>query len=292
MNQDSRNKDPTRRIVPVEETTSNALVSQCDGFGYDWSDQAEEGPTNFALMAYSSTSSTSSTNSKLVLLDQILLVSKRQEQQYENAGQLWCAIFEDTVLRWMSKRAFLYGRLKRKSMFVNPPGSEDPDFPQQSIKVKRHFMDCIKLQQSFDSPFDLVAYTDSDYAGASLDRKSTTGGCQILGCRLISWQCKKQTIVANSTTDAEYIAASNCHGQVLWIQNQLLDYDITYIKVRFISDNESTICIVKPLFFYSKTKHIEIEHHFISEILMRRSYLDDHKNLTDQKWFAVCHKSI
>ncbi|GJY09707.1 ribonuclease H-like domain-containing protein [Tanacetum coccineum] len=62
-NQDSRNREPTRRTVPVEETTSNALVSQCDGFGYDWSDQAEEGPTNFALMAYSSTSSTSSTNS-------------------------------------------------------------------------------------------------------------------------------------------------------------------------------------------------------------------------------------
>ncbi|GJU14381.1 putative ribonuclease H-like domain-containing protein [Tanacetum coccineum] len=47
-----------------------------------------------------------------------------------------------------------------------------------------------------DSPFDLVAYTDSDYARASLDRKSTTGGCQFLGCRLISWQCKKQTVVA------------------------------------------------------------------------------------------------
>ncbi|GJY23543.1 ribonuclease H-like domain-containing protein [Tanacetum coccineum] len=64
-NQDSRNKEPIRRTVPVEETTSNALVSQCDGFGYDWSDQAEEGPTNFALMAYSSTSSSSSTNSRV-----------------------------------------------------------------------------------------------------------------------------------------------------------------------------------------------------------------------------------
>ncbi|GKC17658.1 hypothetical protein Tco_1014440 [Tanacetum coccineum] len=61
-NQDRRNREPTRRTVPVEETTSNALVSQYDVFGYDWSDQAEEGPTIFALMAYSSTSSTSSTN--------------------------------------------------------------------------------------------------------------------------------------------------------------------------------------------------------------------------------------
>ncbi|GJU27396.1 hypothetical protein Tco_1166017 [Tanacetum coccineum] len=60
-----------------------------------------------------------------------------------------------------------------------------------------------------DSPFDLVAYTNSDYAGASLDRKSKTGGCQFLGSRLILWQCKKQTMVVNSTTEAEYVAASS-----------------------------------------------------------------------------------
>ncbi|GJU82638.1 putative ribonuclease H-like domain-containing protein [Tanacetum coccineum] len=70
-----------------------------------------------------------------------------------------------------------------------------------------------------DSPFDLVAYTDSDYAKASLDRKSTIGGCQFLECRLISCQCNKQTVVANSTTKAEYVAASSCCGQVLWIHN-------------------------------------------------------------------------
>ncbi|GKD94500.1 putative ribonuclease H-like domain-containing protein [Tanacetum coccineum] len=64
-----------------------------------------------------------------------------------------------------------------------------------------------------DSTFDLEAFSDSDYAGASLDRKSTTGGCQFLGKRLISWQCKKQTIVANSTTEVEYVAAANCYGQ-------------------------------------------------------------------------------
>ncbi|GJY31727.1 hypothetical protein Tco_0415222 [Tanacetum coccineum] len=63
-NQDNRNREPTRRTMPVKETTSNALVSQCDGFGYDWSDQAEEGLTNFALIDYSSRSSTSSTNSE------------------------------------------------------------------------------------------------------------------------------------------------------------------------------------------------------------------------------------
>ncbi|GJZ67589.1 putative ribonuclease H-like domain-containing protein [Tanacetum coccineum] len=95
-----------------------------------------------------------------------------------------------------------------------------------------------------DSPFDLEAYTDSDYAGASLDRKSTTGGCQFLGSRLISWQCKKQTIVANSTTEAEYVAAASCYGQVLWIQNQMLDYGYNFMNTKIFIDNESTICIV------------------------------------------------
>nr|GEV59022.1 putative ribonuclease H-like domain-containing protein [Tanacetum cinerariifolium] len=78
-----------------------------------------------------------------------------------------------------------------------------------------------------DSTFDLVAYLDSDYVGASLDRKSTIGGCQFLGCRLISWQCKKQTVVATSSTKAEYVVAASCCAQVLWIQNQLLDYGLT-----------------------------------------------------------------
>ncbi|GJT96496.1 retrovirus-related pol polyprotein from transposon TNT 1-94 [Tanacetum coccineum] len=64
-----------------------------------------------------------------------------------------------------------------------------------------------------DSPFDLEAYSDSDYAGASLDKKSTIGGCQFLGSRLISWQCKKQTVVGNSTTKAEYVFAASCYGQ-------------------------------------------------------------------------------
>nr|GEW06814.1 hypothetical protein [Tanacetum cinerariifolium] len=78
-----------------------------------------------------------------------------------------------------------------------------------------------------ESLFDLVAYSDSDYGGATQDRKSTTGGCQFLGRRLISWQCKKQTIVATLTTEAEYVAAASCCGQVLWIQNQLLDYRLS-----------------------------------------------------------------
>nr|GEY36581.1 copia protein [Tanacetum cinerariifolium] len=76
-----------------------------------------------------------------------------------------------------------------------------------------------------DSPIDLEAYTDSDYAGASLDKKFTTGDYQFLRSRMISWQCKKQTIVANSNTKAEYVAVANCCRQII---NFLSDNPIKY----------------------------------------------------------------
>ncbi|GJS33093.1 putative ribonuclease H-like domain-containing protein [Tanacetum coccineum] len=95
-----------------------------------------------------------------------------------------------------------------------------------------------------DSPFDLEAFFDSDYASASLDKKSTTG--------------------------AEYVAAANCRGQVLWIQNQFLDYGYNFINTKIFIDNESTICIVKNIVFHSKTKHIEIRHHFIRDLYEKR----------------------
>nr|GEX96654.1 putative ribonuclease H-like domain-containing protein [Tanacetum cinerariifolium] len=111
------------------------------------------------------------------------------------------------------------------------------------------------------SPFDLVSFSDSDYGGATQDRKSTNRGCQFLGRRLISWQCKKQTIVATSTTKAEYVTAASCCGQVLWIQNQLLDYGYNFINTKIYIDNNSAIYIVKNHVYQSKTKHIEIKHH-------------------------------
>nr|GEV17377.1 hypothetical protein [Tanacetum cinerariifolium] len=106
-----------------------------------------------------------------------------------------------------------------------------------------------------DSPFDLVAYSDSDYAGASLDRKSTTGGCQFLGCRLISWQCKKQTVVGTSSTEAEYVAAASCCTQVPWIQNLLLDYG----DALHLDDAEGVNCLPNEEIFAELARVIEEE---------------------------------
>ncbi|GJZ24209.1 putative ribonuclease H-like domain-containing protein [Tanacetum coccineum] len=141
------------------------------------------------------------------------------------------------------------------------------------------------LWYSKDSPLELVAYTDSDYAGATQDRKSTTGGCQFLGNRLISWQCKKQTVVATSTTEAEYVAAASCCGQVLWIQNQLLDYGYNFMNTVIYIDNNSTICIIENPVQHSKTKHIEIRHHFIRDCnakkLIQMVKIDIEHNVAD-----------
>ncbi|GJT83219.1 putative ribonuclease H-like domain-containing protein [Tanacetum coccineum] len=146
-------------------------------------------------------------------------------------------------------------------------------------------MFAVCLWYSRDSPFELVAYTDSDYAGATQDRKSTTGGCQFLGNRLISWQCKKQTVVATSTTEAEYVAAASCCGQVLWIQNQLLDYGYNFMNTMIHIDNNSTICIIENPVQHSKTKHIEIRHHFIRDCnakkLIQMIKIDTEHNVAD-----------
>ncbi|GKB31309.1 putative ribonuclease H-like domain-containing protein [Tanacetum coccineum] len=90
-----------------------------------------------------------------------------------------------------------------------------------------------------------------------------------------------QTIMATSTTEAEYVAAANCCGQVLWIQNQMLDYGFNFMNTKIYIDNESTICIIKNPVYHSKTKHIAIRHHFTRDayekklIQVLKIYTDD-----------------
>ncbi|GJV33413.1 retrovirus-related pol polyprotein from transposon TNT 1-94 [Tanacetum coccineum] len=162
------------------------------------------------------------------------------------------ASFKDFVVYQMDvKIAFVYEKIEEEVYVCQPLGFGDPDFPNRVYKVekalyglhqaprawyetlstylldnefqrgkidktlfiKRH-KDCSSTDsETFPIFCLLAAYTDSDYAGASLDRKSTIRGCQFLGCRLISWQCKKQTVDANSTIKAEYVVASSCCRQ-------------------------------------------------------------------------------
>ncbi|KAJ9540982.1 hypothetical protein OSB04_027488 [Centaurea solstitialis] len=124
------------------------------------------------------------------------------------------------------------------------------------------------LWYSKDSGFDLTAYSDSDFAGCKIDRKSTTGGCHLLGGKLVSWTSKKQNSVSTSTAEAEYVAAGICCAQVLWLRNQLQDYDIQLSKIPIYCDNTSAIVIANNPVLHSKTKHIEVRYHFIRDHVM------------------------
>ena len=116
-----------------------------------------------------------------------------------------------------------------------------------------------------DTGFNLVGYSDADYAGCRVDRKSTSGSCQFLGSRLVSWYSKKQQSVSTSTAEAEYIAAGSCCAQVLWIRNQLRDYGLVLERIPIMCDNTSAISIVSNPVNHSRTKHIDIRYHFIRE---------------------------
>ncbi|KAJ9541723.1 hypothetical protein OSB04_028229 [Centaurea solstitialis] len=116
-----------------------------------------------------------------------------------------------------------------------------------------------------DSSFELISFTDSDYGGCKLDRKSTSGSCQFLGDKLVSWTSKKQNCVSNSTAEAEYVAAASCCSQVLWMKTQLLDYGYKLKRVPIYCDSESAIAITSNPVQHSKTKHIDIRYHFIKD---------------------------
>ncbi|KAL8147589.1 hypothetical protein AgCh_005055 [Apium graveolens] len=116
-----------------------------------------------------------------------------------------------------------------------------------------------------ESDFKLIGYSDADFAGCKIDRKSTSGSCQFLGGRLVSWFSKKQKSIYTSTVKAEYIAAGSCCAQILWMKNQLLDYGLEFSKIPIYCDNQSAIAMTGNPVQHSMTKHISIRYHFIRE---------------------------
>src|ERR1700732_3567756 len=116
-----------------------------------------------------------------------------------------------------------------------------------------------------DSTFELYGYSDADYAGSKVDRKSTSGTCFFLGKSLVSWFSKKQNSVALSTAEAEYIAVGSCVAQLLWMKQELEHYGLKYDHIPVYCDNTSAINLTKNPVQHSRSKHIEVRHHFIRD---------------------------
>ncbi|GKE81598.1 hypothetical protein Tco_1551598 [Tanacetum coccineum] len=110
---------------------------------------------------------------------------------------------------------------------------------------------------------ETIVYADSDHAGNYVDRKSTIGVCTFMGCCLTSWFTKKQTSLAISTTEAEYVSAGKACQQALWMKQALIDYDISLDDVSIMCDNKGAIDLSGNPVQHSRTKHIEIRHHFL-----------------------------
>ncbi|KAJ9552865.1 LOW QUALITY PROTEIN: hypothetical protein OSB04_016910 [Centaurea solstitialis] len=132
------------------------------------------------------------------------------------------------------------------------------------------------------SSFDLVAYTDSDYGGCQVDRKSTYGSCQFLGGKLVSWSSKKQNCVSTSTTKAEYAAAASCCSQALWMQTQRRDYGYSLDKIPILCDSKSAIAISANPVQHSKTKRIVIRLTFTCSLLQKNILKSDPFQEVDQ----------
>jgi hypothetical protein len=126
------------------------------------------------------------------------------------------------------------------------------------------------------STFDLIGYSDADYAGCKIDRKSTLGTCQFLGRSLVSWASKKQNSVALSTAEAEYIAAGHI---------PLRDYGYKLSKLPLPCDNESAIRMADNPVEHNRTKHIDIRYHFLRDHQpkgdIKIAYVSTHNQLAD-----------
>jgi hypothetical protein len=114
------------------------------------------------------------------------------------------------------------------------------------------------------STLTLYGFSDADFARCRLDRKSTLGTSQFLGSSLVSWSSRKQSSVAQSTIEVEYVAAASC-SQLLWITYTMSDFSEECAHVPLFCHSTSAISVAKDPVLHSTTKHIEVRYHFLRD---------------------------
>ena len=185
--------------------------------------------------------------------------------------KLYCSMIESLLYVTASRLDVMFS-ICMHARFQASPRESHLKATKRILRYLKHTPN-VGLWYPKGAKFELVGYSDSDYAGCKVERKSTSGTCQLLGRSLVSWSSKKQNSVALSTAEVEYISAGSCCAQVLWMKATLSDFGIKFKKVPLICDNESAIKLTNNPVQHARTKHIDVRHHFIRDSPTKRGHL-------------------
>ncbi|EOY01263.1 Cysteine-rich RLK 8, putative [Theobroma cacao] len=154
------------------------------------------------------------------------------------------------------------------SQFMDKPGKEHLTAAHRVLKYLKGSSGQRILMKS-KSTLKISGYADSDWAGCPDTRKSVTGFCIFIGDSLVSWKSKKQSVVARSSAEAEYRSMASVCCEMIWIKSLLKDFGVKHCEaMNLYSDSQSAIHISKNPVFHERTKHIEVDCHFIREKIL------------------------
>eukprot|EP00253_Pinus_taeda_P027130 PITA_27130 len=174
------------------------------------------------------------------------------------------------------------------SRFMSKPGKEHWTAVKRVFRYLRGTSDyglCYQGRPGLDRVLDIRGFVDADWAGDLDQRRSTSGYVFNLFGGAVSWMSKKQSVVALSTTEAEYMAATHASKEAVWLQRLCSSMGLVQGAIRIDCDSQSAIFLAKNPAYHSKTKHIDVQYHFVRDMIEDKKVLlvkvDTLKNTAD-----------
>jgi hypothetical protein len=168
--------------------------------------------------------------------------------------------------------------------FKLPPCSSHRTVVQWIFRYLKYTLK-FQIWYSTSPSLDLVGFFDADFVGCEIYQKSTSGTYHFLRSSLVCWSSHKQSSVAQSTIEVEYVVAASCCSQILWIVHTMRDYGETYKSVLLMCDSSSAICLAQNPVFHGRAKHIKVRHHLLRDHIekgdLEMKYKDTERQLAD-----------
>jgi hypothetical protein len=168
--------------------------------------------------------------------------------------------------------------------FQASPRSSHRTFVQWIFRYLKYTLE-IGIWYSASSSLDLVGFSNANFVGCGIDQKSTSGTCHFIESSPVCWFACKQSSVAQSTIEVEYVAAASCCSQILWIMHIMRNYGVTYKTIPLMCDSSSAIILAQNPVFNGRAKHIKVRHHFLRDHVekgdIEMKYIDIERQLAD-----------